>query len=149
MPDYTHVKDNLPEKLSELLELALKHFSDLRADDRYHLDLSNYHQLSDSGQVHVCLAGALMVEELDVPHGTERVVSFDFAPSIGRKLRAIDYAQKGEWGTAFGLFNRAAWPSPEVQGELNMYPPHFHLDAFDDWAAWLQTQIDTLKRHDL
>lgn len=57
----------LPRKMSELLRLAVKDAQTCEADPRYRLSMDDWHRYRDSSsQCHVCMAGAVMAQSLEV-----------------------------------------------------------------------------------
>lgn len=91
----------LPDKPSDLLELALNDAKRLNRSRRYQMDPGEYHQRArrrKDGKCGVCLAGEVMARTLKAP------IRADCAPNsmaadermLRGKLQAIDFARKGE-----------------------------------------------------
>lgn len=87
----------LPDKLSDLLELAVKDAKKIGKDPRYELDMSNnWHMyIEDEKKCRVCLAGSVMACTLNV-NPTETVYSYDFSLDTSDKLEALDRLRTGD-----------------------------------------------------
>ena len=87
--------DPLPDKLSDLLELALDDLEKIEKNPRYGITMSAWHEPLPDGICHVCLAGAVMAQTLEVPHNSDITPSL-FPDTLSRKLNALDFLRKGE-----------------------------------------------------
>ena len=103
---FTHVtkaKDILPNKLSDLILVAL---SDLKAVEKvkaYKIDMGKWHALNSSETAcQVCQAGVVMARSLDCPIGSD-VTPSDYPRSINRKLIALDSVREGSISDALYL----------------------------------------------
>lgn len=67
-------KTKLPEKLSSILSIAIRQaVEDLKkceVDDRYVIEMSDWHVHAVTGKCEVCFAGAVMAKRLGVEPGT-------------------------------------------------------------------------------
>ena len=95
-------KSRLPDKLSELIRLAVADCKLVEQDPRYELDMMEWHNPSKfGGSCEVCMAGAIMAKTLEAP------IEVAFTASSGRhsddeadKLLAIDEIRGGNFETA-------------------------------------------------
>lgn len=87
--------DTLPDKPSDLIELALRDLNAVAANPEYAVDMKEWHKLSPRDNIcHVCLAGAVMARTLGFQR--ERIASWDGLNSTtGKKLRALDFFRSG------------------------------------------------------
>lgn len=108
--------DKLPDKPSELLSLALEDLQKCEKDPRYSIDMDVWHEGEDmwlgiSLPCYVCMAGALMVHELDADiHKILLPDTFDDDTEI--KLLAVDDLRRGHVATALdilGISNNAPY----------------------------------------
>ncbi len=84
---------DLPNKLSDILTIALEDLDRVEADPTYSVDMGNWHyNNTDNGRCEVCLAGAVMAKTLGVSSNKTRGPEYT---SCDAKLRAIDSARKG------------------------------------------------------
>lgn len=109
--------DSLPHDAAALLTLALEDMDIIRQDDRYVIDMSNWHgPLGD--KCHVCLAGCVIARRLelkptdharaDVFAGSNFTMMLD-AP-IRRKLQFIDRVRSmGVTGIPPVMYTGANW----------------------------------------
>ena len=109
----------LPTKPSELIRLAL---ADLRAcerDDRYVVDMGDWHRpsMDDREVCRVCLAGAVLAQTLGLPR--EHAISTEdlagYGSSVQGALLALDFFRRGE------IANGLDW---------------LHHDQSEEWEEW-------------
>ena len=91
----------LPTHPSRLIRVALADLSAIEADDRYVVNMSDWHApITDNyGRkvCSVCLAGAVMAKTVGVPH--EQAIStadLDQYDRVEGRLRALDFFRLGE-----------------------------------------------------
>ena len=96
-----NTNQHLPTTPSELIRAALRDLRECERDDRYVVDMSDWHApITDNyGRkvCAVCLAGAVLAQTLDVPR--EQAISTDDLEQYGRvgeRLRALDFLRLGE-----------------------------------------------------
>ena len=88
----------LPNKPSELIDLALADLELCEKDEEYQIDMEVYYDRSISSKVcQVCLAGAVMAQSLERYSTTLFPSSFDCDTS--NKLSALDMFRKGSLRT--------------------------------------------------
>lgn len=90
---------SLPDKLSELLRVAVADAQKCEADPRYRLRMDRWHAgMRDSPTCDVCMAGAVMAKTL----GADPLcsVSPNSRPEDASKLRAIDQMRYGDFPAA-------------------------------------------------
>ena len=62
------MEDKLPEKMSDVLELALHDIERVETSPQYEIDMTNWHIYDRiTGVCSVCMAGAVMAQTLGVP----------------------------------------------------------------------------------
>ncbi len=91
-------KTKLPDKLSELILVALEDLAKVKVDPRYEIDLSSWHTSQEytiSGKCSVCFAGAVMAGRMAPDRIGESIDPHDFEPSDARKLRALNELRTG------------------------------------------------------
>lgn len=96
-------KTRLPDKLSELLRVALVDLEKCEDDSRYFINMDVWHSGAFGGICHVCLAGSVMAQSI----GLDRT-EFKYPGSLGDrsvvgKLRAINFLRMGEVGSALAV----------------------------------------------
>lgn len=84
----------LPDKLSALTRVALKDLEKIEQDQRYVVDMSEWHWMDKSGECHVCFAGVVMAGTLTSSlYDSLTPVSFD--EDTRKKLLALDEMRSG------------------------------------------------------
>lgn len=98
------MKDILPNKLHELLALALEDRKKVSEDPRYKIDDDIYHE--PRGNIcHVNLSGCVMAKTLGADI-TQTLTDDDFDDSDTKnKLYVIDYLRTGSWRIALFFIN--------------------------------------------
>lgn len=100
------VEDTLPDRLSDLLEVAVNDAKACGKDPRYKLSMMNWHEpIGDSGVCRVCLAGSVIAKTLkeDATHftdplsyrQTEKDRPLDGLGPVARKLLALNAMREG------------------------------------------------------
>ncbi len=95
----------LPEKLSDLIDLALADLRKVEKDDRYAVDMATWHEPpgasldEEATRCHVCFAGAVMAGTLGTMPNVV-VLPSDFTsmgddPHTARRLLALDSVRNG------------------------------------------------------
>jgi hypothetical protein len=89
--------NQLPDTLSDLLEIAVDDCQEVERDERYVLYMFNWHRpgVRVDGRCMVCMAGAVMVHRLGLPIECAREPE-DFGVATATKLRAIDSMRTGD-----------------------------------------------------
>lgn len=83
----------LPDKLSDLMRLALDDLTKVEADPRYKVDMRQWFKWKDY-VCHVCFAGAVMAQTMEEP--ITGISAPQYYPyDISRKLRALDLIRVG------------------------------------------------------
>jgi hypothetical protein len=114
----------LPNAPSALIRLALADLHKVEEDDRYEVDMEEWHwPNSRDGRCHVCLAGAVMAGTLEVPP-EDHILPASFALD-GTKLRALNSLRLGYVHHALEhLFGRK--PIPDGVPERMDVPQYRH-----------------------
>ena len=101
--------ETLPDKLSDLLELALDDLETTEKDPAYEINMLYWHELDEvDNTCRVCLAGAVLAQTLEVP------VSFNYLryrpePDLEDKMDAINFVRLGFVDYALKALNRASF----------------------------------------
>lgn len=133
-----------PEKLSDLIDLALNDLRKVQADPRYVVDMTLWHEPNtDDGEnyvCHVCFAGAVMAKTLAVDVLADSPVS-DFGHEWRRAFYALDDVRTGNL-TSTSVQRFIPRPLRGLVG--NRYVPHYDPDNPEHF-----TQAMTQLRNDL
>lgn len=111
-------KDVLPDKLSDLILVALADLEKVEADPRYEVAMWTWHQEDIFNKnitvCQVCFAGSVMAKTFNCKLNKEASPS-DFPVSAERKLRALNELRVGNLYIAFSeLLQRAAFNRTEL-----------------------------------
>lgn len=93
----------LPNKPSDLIEVALSDLRKVETDPRYKIDMDVYHEVG-SDHCHVCLAGSVMAKTLECDPEIDATPDGDpdlFSTEDTQKLDALDYFRLGEVADGF------------------------------------------------
>ena len=94
----------LPNKLSDLLEVALEDLGKCEKDERYFIDMGDWHEPFHGGRCSVCMTGAVMAKSLDVRSSIQAYPS-SFDVDTMNKLLAINDIVFGSIWKAIKLMN--------------------------------------------
>lgn len=139
----------LPNKMSDLLEVALSDLEKCRSDKDYIIDMDNWHNPSGVGCM-VCLAGSVMAKTLK-NKCTETIFPFYFPESVDRKLCAIDYFRCGMFWIAIshlGMDNEKVDSVCRLLRETD----YSNVDFIGDYEGAVKItkeQIKILRAHEL
>jgi hypothetical protein len=87
--------NELPDKPSELIRVALADLEKCKLDPRYSIDMLSWHQFDKLiGVCHVCLAGAVMAKTFQC-HPELCVNPYNFPREIASKLHALNAFRTG------------------------------------------------------
>lgn len=117
----------LPSRPSKLIRVALDDLQKIARSKKYIIDMSSWHSPQESfdpgipTKCEVCMAGAVMVRELDADI-TQLLVPEDFKEYDA--LEAINYFRAGRVGSAFAQLGL----NPEVGSGFNRAMACFHDD---------------------
>ena len=140
MEQQMNQKNGLPNKLSDLLELAMKDVRAIEEDPRYRLDMSHWHMpsIETPGVCLVCMAGAVMANTLEISptqNFGEPHILVDYMN--GPAIRAIDLMRKGAFEAAhytMGGTTQTYEPIPMLVELQNLV--RGGIDYSDGHAAW-------------
>ncbi len=122
----------LPNKPSKLINLALNDLERVEKDDRYIVDMEDWHVPEENGQCFVCLAGAVMAKTLGAPIDE---LTCPLYTSHEKELEALDNFRCGWIETALrGLGLHADIPRFKSRVEVRAYsdnPKQFKDDMRD------------------
>lgn len=96
--DSLKIKDTLPHKLWQLLQLALDDLKKVENDDKYSICMDLWHFPID-GVCEVCLAGAVMAKTLEADTMSQFHPS-QFGSKLSCKLKALNFLRIGQMGLA-------------------------------------------------
>jgi ribosomal protein S27AE len=92
----------LPDKLSELLYIALEDLEKIEADPRYKINMDLWHR--PNGKCSVCAAGSVMAVRLGA-HTDDMLEPSDFEKETENKLYAINYLREGRVADAYYMLH--------------------------------------------
>jgi|GEM_PF-3157608 len=130
----------LPNKLSELLRLAVSDCRKVEKLENYKLDMSRWFKLF-GGVCHVCMAGAVMDRTLKArSFNVSDLRPGYYNAETGKKLQAINYMREGMFEYAFRYINSKPTPSlSDIQVDAIEEASEFVGDKRDSGigrAAW-------------
>ena len=138
----------LPSEPSALIRVALADLSAIEDDDRYVVDMEEWHRpvfYCGREVCHVCLAGAVLAQTLGAPR-ERRILDYDLE-QYGRVedgLRALDYFRLGEISAGLELLNfdlsalDAQWTQYARESEYYESDPdefHARMNSLADYLA--------------
>lgn len=132
--------DTLPDKLHELLALALADFDIISKTPGYEVDMSSWHEAdSNTGKCAVCLAGAVMANTLKVQKHISMSINDVYDSNLATKLRTLDSLRGGYVNDALAALRREqtadfSYPEPEAYH----YNPLQWRKDMDRLLAWLK-----------
>lgn len=130
---------DLPNKPSEILELALQDLDLCELDPDYKINMGQWHTGGEICQV--CLAGSILAKTIGVPKN----ISFDpkgFSPSIRCKMDFLEYVRLGYIGKAYNHLQRKR--PVGVFSEVSV--TYYHTDPIK-FKTDLRNLISHLKEH--
>lgn len=135
--------NQLPDKPSELLALALADLAKVEKSLRYEVCMEYWHLPTEDGVCQVSMAGALMAKTLKVDRFKEFKPS-DFETDTKNNLLAIEYFRMGFLGLALKIFGIGSRRYPGVMIDVAYY--HTHRKRF---KKDMRDIIKMLEREDL
>lgn len=114
----------LPNKLSDLLVIALADLKACEEDDNYTIYMRDWHKPNDIGQCEVCMAGAVMAKTLGTAKDVRHEPFQDLFTPNRPKLMAINDVRLGCIGSALsimGLDENDHLESHEIWREMADY----------------------------
>ena len=156
--DYKDVKDNLPDKLSDLIEVALADLEKAENTEGQEINMTAWVYVTDKDAqlCSLCLAGSVMAHSLGIVlHNS--VSPESFAPSIKQKLYAIDEVRKGQINNAIRRINRANNDGYYIESSRNDAPINvfknvsivYYEESSEKWKAQMRHFIDELRMSNL
>tara|TARA_R110000851_G_scaffold29641_1_gene81421 strand:+ start:771 stop:1283 length:513 start_codon:yes stop_codon:yes gene_type:complete len=131
----------LPDLSSELLMVAMQDFELVENDDRYNIDMDNWHiNKKLEGKCSVCHAGAVMAKTFGVDVRTT-IQPSRFDEDVSHKLCAIDSIRQGELESFFRHLELA---NPFFHSfQDHYYVPQCHGLAYDpeDFFEYLDLDV--------
>lgn len=133
----------LPNKMSDLIEVALEDLTKVEADQRYRVRMNDWHVPPHSGETRcaVCFAGAVMAKSLDAAIASESFPD-DYEEDTGRKLSALDQVRVGWVSEALRIMHEDA-DEYHAHEELN----DFRVVSYaEDPARWREDMVAIVAR---
>lgn len=95
------LSEKLPEKLSDLIFLAMTDLVAIEKNPLYTVDMDNWHEPDYSaGACAVCLAGAVMAQRGEDFDDCDSIEADDWEGGESDKFHALDHARRGAIGRA-------------------------------------------------
>ena len=123
-----------PEKLSDLIILAMQDYDIIKADPRYQIDMGEWHR--PNGKCRVCLAGSVMANTLKTPineniYSTHEIESEEWAIALDQldEARMFDCG----WHSIDSLF----YDHPRFPGSKE---PEYWYESMQDFVGVLQAE---------
>ena len=91
----------LPDKLSDLLEVGLEDLEKCEKDERYFIDMGEWHKPWPGGICAVCMAGSVMAKRLKTDSRDLVLYPASFDDDTKNKLMAISHVSLGAIWAAF------------------------------------------------
>lgn len=145
--------NTLPDKLSDLIDVALRDLEQVEKDKRYVIDMQAWH--SPKGDAcHICFAGAVMAGTLgkapDWPHSP-----CDFDAATSAKLDALDAVRCGAFGAAItdlidgdvnGMSRLMPGEHESITTRIGL--PHVNYERDPDaFKVWMRKAAEALREH--
>jgi hypothetical protein len=134
--------EKLPNKLSDLLELALKDLATVARSKRYVIDMGDWHYPKD-GKCYVCLAGAVLACSGADPN-------FELFPNSSgnrEKLLALDLLRTGN------IFQAAYYVDKSINLDLINMPRYVEVCPYifdkKKWRTDMRKIVKLLKERNL
>ena len=89
-----NITNELPDKPSELLELALSDLEKVERSPRYEVSMNTWHRPTKGGVCEVCMAGAVMAKTIKTDR-FEQFTDEDFETDAKKKLIALNDFREG------------------------------------------------------
>ena len=106
----------LPDKLYELLEVAINDLIEAEMDPKYEIHMGEWHRYEEDEDVcYVCLAGSYMAMSLEEPYKDRLDPFFIYSTSVANKLAALDYIRFGAIWQALDVFYDNEYRIPRVE----------------------------------
>jgi hypothetical protein len=126
----------LPDKLSDLLELAIDDCRKIKKLKSYKLDMYNFHFMKRDKKCHVCMAGAVMACGLKAKR-TQSYMPDDFDDDTCSKLEAINEMRVGDFSSASSrLFGEGEIPPTLALKLSDKVTNSMYLDKIPGRANW-------------
>ncbi len=122
-------KPTLPNKPSDLAELALRDMRKAIRSPRYHISMGEWH--SPNATCAVCAAGSIMAFTLNARR-EDILEPHDFPEPTARKLNAIDDLRNGSVGDAFVALGRSYAKGEKFDCDIAYYYEHDRKPFFRD-----------------
>ncbi len=152
IPD-THTKrrvitcyEDLPDKPSELIDLALDDVLRLETTPGYRINMETYHDLNMADDLcHVCLGGAVLTNFMD----RDERHRLDGGGRLQDKIRALDKFRKGRIELGLDIMGVAHPKGLPLDAEIALYPhaDHPYQGKLSRFHTDLRALASTLRAH--
>ncbi len=136
---------SLPDKASDLLELAMANLEECEADDRYIIEMDVWHAPGGNGGCcGVCLAGAVMAMTLHA-RDDHNLMPHNFGnDATEKKLRALEKLRIGEIADALDLLEEV-----HCYNHSDYFAVTKYIDGSENFKACMYALIAQLRKEDL
>ena len=139
----------LPDKLSDLLQVGLNDLAKCEADERYHIDMNVWHSVQERlpppeqcttmmvepvERCVVCMAGSVMGQSLGIPADISVMpqdMTVEVGPENAAKLAALDALRMGLVSSALGHLCSPRVPTIPQQAAADDLQDHLENDAWE------------------
>ena len=148
---------NLPEKMSDLLELAISDLKKCENDPKYEIGMRYWHTFTNPVCL-VCLAGSVLAKTLEVPRDAflsdtgslpSGLTDEHGNPSFSRQMECLDYLRRGRIRDAYrslhNLFDEDDFPVDT----LHEYGVTEYKENRNRFFEDMESMVEYLKRKDL
>jgi len=127
-------KQKLPDKMSELLTIAMLDLEKAENTPRYTIDMSAWHE--PNGHCRVCLAGSVMAMRLGVEDTVSATPGSMADADTRRKLSAINSLRCGDIRSAYSVMNKSLPLQFQklVDEKNNLLAPMRFVPGVDSWG---------------
>lgn len=116
----------LPDKLSDLIDVALRDLELCEADPRYRIFMGDWHQPFSETVCNVCLAGAVMAKTRNFPRSAD-IDNIDYVPDAN-KYRALDAVRVGDVDEALSYMGQVSIDYEPDVTRYSVNPRQFKAD---------------------
>ena len=135
----------LPDKLGELILVALADAEKVKALPNYDIDMNVWHELAVDGKCRVCLAGCVISQTLGQPLDY-KYGSNDYSARVHSKMGALDELRKGRVLSALNCLYPGSYSILDDRFQYHeVVEPH--LDRLRDIERVARGQYDIYDSH--
>lgn len=131
----------LPDKISELLKLAMIDLEKVEADPRYKVDMLEWHTPREN-KCEVCLAGSVLAKSLKIDF-KQRYYGLNLSEKIDDKLETINSLRMGHFYSVLGRIKLDLFSLPESYASI-LEMDHLSKYYREKWKLHMATIIGIL-----